>query len=49
MVERTKEHHKTKQAERPDSKEYRAWASMWNRHYQYRKQIRYGEIRKIQS
>jgi len=28
MVERTKEHHKTKQAEQPDSKEYRVWASM---------------------
>jgi len=30
MVEWTKEHHYTKQANHPDSKEYRAWTSMWN-------------------
>ena len=26
------------------SKGYRAWTAMWNKHYQYHKQIRYGKI-----
>ena len=38
-----------KQAEQPDTKEYRAWTSMWNRRYQYHKQIFYDKIWKMQS
>jgi len=38
-----KEHHQTKQAEQPDSKEYRAWMSMQNRYYQYLEQICGGQ------
>jgi len=49
IVEWTKEHHQQKQAEQPDSKEYRAWTSMWDRHNQYHKQIRYWKMYKIQS
>jgi len=29
IVEWTKEHHQPKHAQQPDSKEYRAWTSMW--------------------
>jgi len=44
VIEWTKEHHQTKQAERSDSEECKAWTSMCNRNYQYHKQIRYGKI-----
>jgi len=40
MVESTKEQNKLKQSY---SDEHRAWTSMWNRHCQYHKQIRYGK------